>query len=256
MAAKKTSKTVAEKAAKATKTGTSPETRAAAPASKASHPLGRSWLAGEATIEEIRALTGSFDGAEPLFEDDLLIESAYDIVVADGDLNVGGDLDTFKQNLIGLVVRGNLTIGGLYSDVDDPATGVFVLGNMKCARMITTGELGVQGSLEATEALAGFYNDYSATVGGDVITPILHPENHHFEVGGRLLADHVVGHGAEYRFPVSMRDLAKSKLPRDLREVLVDDVLVSEEGEGAEDVELDSEAFIDRVRSGLAVRRQ
>jgi hypothetical protein len=234
-----------------------PPATARAPKTTGSHTLGRSWLAGEATIEEIRSLTDSFEGAEPLFEDDLLIGSVYDIVVADGDLHVEGDLETFKQNLIGLVVRGNLTVGGLYSDTDDPAAGVFVLGDMKCARMVTTGELGVQGSLEVTEALAGFYNDYSATIHGDVTTPLLHPENHHFEIGGKLLATHVIGYGAEYRFATSMRDLAKSKIPSDVRAVLVNEVLVSDgDGEGADDVELDSSAFIDRVRMGLPVRRK
>jgi hypothetical protein len=229
---------------------------ATAPTTKGSHRLGRSWLAGEATIEEIRSLTRSFEGAEPLFDDDLLIESAYDIVVVDGDLDIDGDLETFKHNLIGLIVRGNLTVGGLYSDTDDPATGVFVLGDMTCARMVTTGELGVQGSLNVTEVLAGFYNDYSATIRGNVTTPLLHPENHHFEIGGKLSASHIVGHGAEYRFGASMRELAKSMIPGELRPVLVDEVLVSDgDGEADEDVELDSSAFIDRVRRGLPVRR-
>ena len=147
-------------------------------------------------------------------------------------------------------------MGGLYSDTDDPATGVFVLGDMTCARMVTTGELGVQGSLNVTEVLAGFYNDYSATIRGNVTTPLLHPENHHFEIGGKLSASDIVGHGAEYRFGASMRELAKSMIPGELRPVLVDEVLVSDgDGEADEDVELDSSAFIDRVRSGLPVRR-
>lgn len=214
--------------------------------------LGRSWQAEEVTIEEIRALTEGFADAAPLFEDDMVDGAVYDIVVVDGDLHVDGDLDTFKHGLMGLVVRGSLRVEGLYEDTDDPACGVFVLGDMTARRVITTGTLGVAGSLTATEALVGFYNDYGATIGKDVVTPLFHPENHHFEIRGSLEAKAVVGYGAEYRVPAALRARVQALVPKNLREVLVDEVL---RGEADEEIELDNTKLRERVAKGLPVLR-
>jgi hypothetical protein len=226
---------------------------AAKPAAKkkAAAKLGRSWLAGEVTLEEIRKLTKGYENAAPLFDDELLQGSIYDIVVADGDLRVDGDLDTFKHKLIGLVVKGNLTVTGLFTDTDDPACGVFVAGDMTAARIITTGELGVQGTLTATEALVGFYNDYGAEIGGALVTPLFHPENHHFEIHGKLEARVVVGYGAEYRVPKRLKAETLARIPKRLADVLVDKVIQREDDEE----ELDSDALMDRVRKGLPVLR-
>lgn len=214
--------------------------------------FGRSWQAEEVTIEEIRELTARFGDAAPLFEDDMVDGADYDIVVVDGDLHVDGDLDTFERGLMGLVVRGSLTVEGLFADTDDPACGVFVLGDMRARRVITTGTLGVAGSLTATEVLVGFYNDYGATIGKDVVTPLFHPENHHFDIRGSLEAKAVVGYGAEYRVPAALKARVQSLVPKRLREILVDEVL---RGEADDEIELDNTKLRERVAKGLPVLR-
>lgn len=226
--------------------------KAKAPKAKARARLGRSFLAGEVTLDEIRKLTRGFAQASPLFADEMMDGSDYDVVVADGDLHVKGDLRTFEHELCGLVVNGSLTVDGLYADTDDPACGVFVLGDMKAHRVVTTGSLGVKGSLIATDALVGFYNDYGAEIGKDVVTPLFFPENHHFEIKGELNAKHVVGYGAEYRVPKALKARAESLVPKRLRDVLVDEVL---KGEADDEVELDPRLLTQRVRTGLPVLR-
>lgn len=126
----------------------------------ASKPFGRSWLKEAVTLDEIRKLTKAWKDAVPLFDDERMDGSEYDVQVVDGALHVKGDLRTFEHNLCGLVITGDLIVDGLYAETDDPACGVFVLGNMKAAGVVTTGTLGVKGSLTVTEACLGFYNDY------------------------------------------------------------------------------------------------
>lgn len=230
---------------------TAAKAKAKPKAKKGSAKLGRSYLAGEVTLDEIRSLTKKFTEAAPLFTDEMMDGSEYDVQVVDGDLHVSGDLNTFAHKLVGLVVCGRLTVDGLYTDTDDPACGVFVLGDMQAARVITTGSLGVAGSLTATEALVGFYNDYGAFVGKDVKTPLFHPENHHFQIGGKLEVEHVVGYGAEYRVPKQLTKQVLAAIPKNLRAVLVDALVQGDD----DNQELDSEALRRRVREGKPVLR-
>lgn len=199
-------------------------------ATKKKKTLGRSFLKGEVKLAEIHALTKEFKDAAHLFAEDMMEEDGdYDVQVVDGDLHVKGDLETFEHGLCGLIVKGNLVVDGLFAETDDPATGVFVLGNLTAARVVTNGTLGVKGTLTATEALVGFYNDYSATIKKDVVTPLFNPENHYFDIGGKLKAKVVIGYGAEYRVPKAMKKDVEKLIPKDLTSLLSADVLAGEE---------------------------
>lgn len=214
---------------------------------------GRSWLRGEVSLDEVRSLTKAFGphGAA-LFSDDMMQGCTYDVVVVDGPLRVGGDFSSFGENLVGLVVRGDFSVSGVYSDTDDPATGVFVLGNMHAGRVVTTGQLCVKGSLTVDGALVGFYNDYSTEVGGDVITACFVPENHFFRVGGRVRARVVLGDAARFRVPEKLRASITSLGPEEYRTVLVPDVLNPQQDDG-EEAEFDYDAFKRRVRKNEPV---
>ena len=213
--------------------------------------LGRTFLSGEVTLAELRTITAQFPEAKAIFCDDWMAKTIYDVILIDGDLHVHGDLETSKDRLGGLVVTGSLTVDGLYEDTDDPMCGVFVLGDMTAARMVTTGSVGVGGTLTVTEALIGCRNDHSAHIGKDLVATLFHPENHHFEIGGELHAQYIVGHGAEFRVPKKLRARALSLIPRDMREVLVEEVLDGGEGEGEE--LLDDYTLRRRVREGRPV---
>lgn len=188
---------------------------------------GRSLLRGETTLEELRTLTTIFEDAAPLLDDDL-IDAAYDAIVVDGDLRLPA-LDTFEAGLCILVVTGDLLIDGAYSDHDDPATGVFVLGNMRAGSVWTAGTLGVQGELQVARTLAGFYNDYSANLLGPVRAGVFWPENHWFDLRSEPAFDVVLGQQSHYRVPDAWRDLLDRPLRGRALLDRVDDALVHEQ---------------------------
>jgi hypothetical protein len=213
---------------------------------------GRSLLSGDVTLGEIQRLTKPFgDQAEALFDEGSMEGSEYDVLVVDGPLHIEGDFDTFQHKLCGLVVVGDFTVDGVYLDYDDPATGVFVLGNMKAGRVITTGALGVKKSLTVPGSLVGFYNDYSADIGGDVTCECFYPENHHFSIGKKLNAKYVLGSGAEWRVSKHLKASTKPLAAEQWAKVLHASVISGDE----EDPELDYDAFKERVTKGLPVTR-
>ena len=208
---------------------------------------GRSWQRGEVTLDEIRRLTKPFGAqAESLFDDDAMDGCAYDVIVVDGALELGGDFYTFDANLCGLVVQGDFSVEGVYSDTDDPATGVYVLGSMRAGGIVTTGALGVKKNLE-TDALVGFYNDYSAMILGAVKTQLFVPENHFFDVRGKLACKNVLGDAAIHRVPAALKKSIKPMPRSEWAKKL--DASVLEEGE------LDQSAIRERVLSGKSVLR-
>jgi len=219
-------------------------------ASKKSKIAGRSLLSGDVTVGEIQRLTKPFGAqAQALFDEDSLDGSEYDVVVVDGPLEIDGDFDSFAYGLCGLVVCGDFTVTGLYTDHDDPATGIYVLGNMFAGRVITTGALGVKKSLTVQGPLVGFYNDYSAQIDGDVKAECFYPENHHFDIGKKLDVPLILGNGAEWRVSKRLKKSATPIASKLLAEKLVPEVL---EGEG-DDTEISYDDFKERVRKGLPV---
>ncbi|MCW6003969.1 hypothetical protein K1W54_05135 [Micromonospora sp. CPCC 205371] len=116
---------------------------------------------------------------------------ATDVLLADGDLHVPGDLDLAAEQVYLLVVRGDLTVGGYYRDSDDPESFLLVTGEMRARDVVTAGWLEVHGDLY-TGRLIGDYNDCSALIGGDVHAELFYGEEHWFTVGGRVDASVVV----------------------------------------------------------------
>jgi len=159
---------------------------------------GRSYQRGEITLEELAALTAGFNYASALLDEDLL-GNDYDAVVVDGDLHLPSL--TLGAPLAFLVVTGNLVIDGACVDCDEPATGLYVLGNLQAGSVWTGGMLGVQGDLTVARTLAGFYNDYAAIVKGTTRAAVFFPENHYFQFEGAPTFDVVLGNAAPYRVP-------------------------------------------------------
>jgi len=155
--------------------------------------LGRSLVAGQTSQAELVKLTKGMYWAKYFAEKIWPIRGWGDVVVVDGDLEIEGDLDLWDRKLVSLVVCGSLRVSGLYCETDDPTMGVFVRGDLTAARIDTIGGLCVDGTLTAREVLIGRHNDYSAIVGGDVVTPVFVPEQHLFQIGGTLRADLVLG---------------------------------------------------------------
>jgi len=123
---------------------------------------------------------------------DQIADYTTEVFVVDGDLDLPGDLDLFAEGAYLLVVLGNLSVGGVYRDYDDPESFLFVTGDMRARDVITAGWLEVRGSL-TTGRLIGDYNDCGARIDGDVRAELFYGEEHHFNIGGELRADIIVG---------------------------------------------------------------
>lgn len=82
--------------------------------------------------------------------------------------------------------------------------------------------------------------------------PLFVPENHFFDIGGKLTCDAVIGRGAEYRVPPRLRKKISLLAPERFRDVLRAEVL--EENHGEDELpELDFDAFQRRVLEGKPV---
>ncbi len=159
---------------------------------------GRSYVRGETSISELRALTAGFEYADALIDDDLCGEG-YDAVLVEGDLHL--PRLELGEGVALLVVTGNLTVDGACVTTDDPATGLYVLGNFSAGSVLTAGMLGVGGDLKVARTLAGYYNDFSAIVKGTTRAAVFYPENHSFDFVGAPHFDQVLGKAAGYRVP-------------------------------------------------------
>lgn len=156
------------------------------------HVPGRSFLNGEVGRDELLALTQGFEASRQLFGEHMT-DGVYDVRLVEGDLEVEGPLDLFRQGLTGLVVTGSLVVHGCYEDSDDPESGTFVLGDMTADNVVSAGWLCVGGSLLVRGGLVGDYNDCSATIGGQTRAQFLHTEEHWFGFGGDVHVDLVLG---------------------------------------------------------------
>jgi hypothetical protein len=115
-----------------------------------------------------------------------------DVWFAEGDLHIPGDLDLTREGVWLLIVLGDLTVGGVYGDSDEPESFSLVTGHMRARDVVTAGWLEVHGDL-STDRLIGDYNDCGAHIGGDVHARLFYGEEHHFTVGGALGAGAVIG---------------------------------------------------------------
>ncbi|MCX4967416.1 hypothetical protein OHA98_22155 [Streptomyces sp. NBC_00654] len=87
---------------------------------------------------------------------------------------------------------GDLVVDGAYGDSDDPGSFLLVTGNMRARDVVTADWLQVHGN-PSTDRLIGDYNHYSAHIGGDVHARLFCGEEHHFTIGGALIANAVIG---------------------------------------------------------------
>ncbi|MDQ7911310.1 hypothetical protein RB614_43160 [Phytohabitans sp. ZYX-F-186] len=180
---------------------------------------GRSFRQGEVTRAELLKVTSQFKVGRGFFAPDM-DGWHYDVRLVEGDLSVPGGLDLFAQGLAALVVTGNLEVQGAYGDGDDPWSGVFVLGDMRAANVVTAGSLSVAGSLTVAGGIVGDYNDYSATVGGQTTARYLHTEYHWFDFGAAVQVEYVLGSPrGSWPKTTRLRELPAARYP---------DVLVSE----------------------------
>lgn len=175
-----------------------------------------------------------------------------DILVADGDLHVAGDLILLAERALVLAVSGSLLVDGLYRDYDSPESFLLVSGDMRARDVITTGWLEVRGSLEAG-TLIGDFNDCAARIGGDVRVRVFYGEEHHFTIGGSLTADALLDLGhLDIAVTPPVMDLDDPGLLGYLDPELLEE---GEDDDGNPVVDgVDGEALKKRVAAGIPLR--
>jgi hypothetical protein len=221
-------------------------------ATKKPKKLGRSLLAEEVTVAELKKLTKPFKTAKHYIHDELTTY-VYDSVVVDGDLSIKGDFNTFEHNLCRLVVTGSLKVSGLYLDFDDPQTAVFVLGDFEAKRVITTGALCVAKNVIVHDELVGFYNDHCAEIRGNVKCNVFAPENHFFTIGGKLSAKYVLGEGTEYLVSPKLKASAKPTPASKLQGIVVPEIVKFDDDEDGLQADWDQSELRKRVRAGKSI---
>jgi hypothetical protein len=190
------------------------------------------------------------------FVDDGLDDYDGDVFLHEGDLHVAGNLCTDEEDVLLLVVRGDLIVDGAYSDSDDPQSMVLVTGSMKARDIVTAGFLEVHGDLEVKDRLIGDYNDCNAWIGGNVSCSLFFPEEHFFTVGGAFHAEHVLGnakHRLECANPVEGIPMDSPRLLELLDHELLE---LHKEDDGTLTVDgfRDFLAFKRRILAGLPLR--
>lgn len=156
----------------------------------------KSVLKQEITPEEIKALITTFPLKDPGIVHAHLDGIAHfeeDTIVCEGDLIIEGNFDMYESGICNLIVTGDLIVNGTLEHFDDPSTLILVGNNLKVENLITAGTLIVCGNVEIKNALIGDYNDYSATIYGNVQAAFFYPEEHFFEIQGEIRFDRAYG---------------------------------------------------------------
>lgn len=222
----------------------------------------KSVLKGEITPEQIETLIASYQSIN------LGIVRAHlegitnfeeDTVVCEGDLEIDGDFDLFKNKICNLIVTGNLTVNGTLENFDDPATMVLVGKNLKAKNLITAGTLFVCGNLEIEHALIGDYNDYSAEILGNANAAFFYPEEHYFEISGEIRFDRAFGNTWRLNSDDNSVDFMSSKEAYHLfqEDILEEPVALESAAELADDDEhfdyIDSRKLFKRIRENQPI---
>lgn len=138
-----------------------------------------------------------------------------------------------------LIVFGDLTIEGIYTDAAWAYSLLAVGGCVQARGVVSYGDMLIRRDLLAAEVVHGWYNDYSLVVGGTLRTKVLLEEYHH---------THYTALEAQETVNV-YRDI-----PR-LREVFVDDLFIEAERNGEIEVKFDTDLLVDRLVQGQRVYR-
>lgn len=166
-------------------------------------PGARSYLGGDLTKDEIVAMAKLFGHprvrAAAIEEAEEIEDYAADAILYEGDLTIDGDFDTGDTGSSGeaegtlLVVKGNLTVCGLYRDAcNDAPDLVLVTGDLRAEDVITASHLEVRGNVVVANVVVGDFNDGAARIGGDLSARLFAPTDHHFDVAGSIRADYFV----------------------------------------------------------------
>lgn len=126
------------------------------------------------------------------FEDDL---DTLVVRIYEGDTVLNESLDLYdlysEQNIIGIIVNGNLTVQGSIIDFELDTFSCFlqVNGSLTCTKLAAgVAEILVSGDVHVAEVLVAFYNHGRVEIAGDVNGPLLIVDDHGIAIKGKINA--------------------------------------------------------------------
>lgn len=143
------------------------------------------------TVEEMREVVNALARRELRKSASRALHSAEfgegEFVLHDGDLS----LDELRVRGL-LVVRGNLTINGLFRGTLEPESAVIVTGDLRAHRLVSEGFLEVLGSV-IVEREALWRDSGFTDIHGDLRAALLYTSYHPVRAGGRVIAPLIFG---------------------------------------------------------------
>ncbi len=230
----------------------------------------RSLIKGEISMDEIHKTLSASELKENFMEWHLNYAESNDMecdtVVCIGDLVIDGNLE-LGDEICNLIVTGSLTVNGLLEHYDDePATHIYVGGNLKAKNLITGGTLEVKGNVDVEGAIIGHYNDCFAIIKGNATAGFFYPEEHFFKIEGTI--SFKLAYGNEYRVDNGKSNKVKNDIEfmsdRAFYHLINHDILVDpvseEEAEELDEMDdycdyVDSKAMYEPLREGKSIFR-
>ncbi|NBA77973.1 hypothetical protein GOQ04_20625 [Emticicia sp. ODNR4P] len=101
----------------------------------------------------------------------------FSFLLYDGDTvldNLNLDNENYDNDIIGILVNGNLEVNNIYNFESDYGVHLVVLGDVSAKNIIVAGQdININGNLNVAEVFLGFYNHGSIFVGGDILSPTI-----------------------------------------------------------------------------------
>ncbi len=189
-----------------------------------------------------------------------LADLQSDVLLHQGNLNVDGDLATFRPpGVVLLIVDGDLTVTGTFESAMDPSSIVVVTGNLNARNIVNGGFLEVHGNVTAQNAALFLDNDPCSEIMGNLAAPFLYTQYHSAKIHGSIKArlytgdDDTLETKAQKKkdrgFVEETELKVKGLLSAALLKVLKEEVFESDEDESWIDY-VDSEKLVKFLRKG------
>lgn len=146
----------------------------------------------------------------------------YDNDVECDDLNL--ETEEYPDDILGIIVKGNLTVGNIFNFETDYGMHLVVLGNLSANNIAVGGQdIHVTGNLTVKEVFMGSYNHGTIVVNGNVKCPIIIIDDYGFCTMGQVVGE-VYGSEAVYEVNGSEQTIIHHGDEEALKEIFEDSV--------------------------------
>lgn len=146
----------------------------------------------------------------------------YDSDIELDDLNL--ETEEYPDDVLGIIIKGNLTVGNIFNFETDYGMHLTVLGNLSATNIAVGGQdIHVTGNLIVRKLFMGSYNHGTIVVNGNVNCPIIIIDDYSFCTMGQVTGT-VYGSEAVYFINGSEQTMIHHAEEEALKEIFVDSV--------------------------------